>query len=181
MRVPVWAQRLGFRALRRVPETATTRAAHVVLPTSLLGAMAWVTRPDDGRVLLVKPTYRPAWILPGGLLQRHEAPRDGAVRETVEETGLEIRLTGEPVVVVDLAARVVDVVFAAAPAPGVGAAVLDALRPRSPEIDEVAWVAAEEVPDRCGSMRHKVTALARADELGSRVLVLRSPDEPLGL
>ena len=50
-------------------------------------------RDDDGRVLLVRQTYHRGgvrWAAPGGWLARGENPRQAAVRETFEETGLRI-------------------------------------------------------------------------------------------
>lgn len=59
---------------------------------------------DDGRVLLVEPTYKPTWEIPGGVVEADEAPWDAAVREVREELGLEIRL-GRPLVIDHLDAR----------------------------------------------------------------------------
>lgn len=42
-----------------------------------------------GRVLLLEPTYRPSWVLPGGGNEMGEYPNDAASREVREETGLE--------------------------------------------------------------------------------------------
>jgi 8-oxo-dGTP diphosphatase len=54
---------------------------------------AFVTSFDaDGRVLLVQRRDYPVWNLPGGKVERGETPWDAAVRETREETGLEIRV-----------------------------------------------------------------------------------------
>lgn len=39
-------------------------------------------------ILLVKPTYRPAWLLPGGIVEANESPHAGCLREVQEETGL---------------------------------------------------------------------------------------------
>jgi 8-oxo-dGTP diphosphatase len=44
----------------------------------------------DGRVLIVKPNYRPYWSIPGGIVEAAEAPHDGATREIAEELGLDI-------------------------------------------------------------------------------------------
>ncbi|MFC4032337.1 NUDIX domain-containing protein [Streptomyces polygonati] len=51
-------------------------------------------RDEQGRVLLVKPTYKPGWDLPGGMAEANEAPDDAARRELREELGLDISLHG---------------------------------------------------------------------------------------
>lgn len=51
-------------------------------------------RDESGRVLLVKPTYKPGWDLPGGMVEANEAPDDAARRELKEELGLDIVLQG---------------------------------------------------------------------------------------
>jgi 8-oxo-dGTP diphosphatase len=56
-------------------------------------AAAVVLRDADGRVLLVKENYgRRRWGLPGGEMAPGESPAAAAVRETAEETGLEVEL-----------------------------------------------------------------------------------------
>jgi len=47
---------------------------------------------EDGRgfVLLVKPTYKEDWDLPGGYVEEGESPREAARREVREELGLDI-------------------------------------------------------------------------------------------
>ncbi|MEV6757259.1 NUDIX hydrolase [Streptomyces sp. NPDC051214] len=45
-------------------------------------------RDEGGRVLLVKPTYKEAWDLPGGMAEANESPQDAARRELSEELGL---------------------------------------------------------------------------------------------
>ncbi|MGV9263751.1 NUDIX domain-containing protein [Kitasatospora sp. NPDC003701] len=42
----------------------------------------------DHRVLLVKPTYKPGWEIPGGYLHAGETPSEGAAREVGEELGI---------------------------------------------------------------------------------------------
>ncbi|MBT2510286.1 NUDIX hydrolase [Streptomyces sp. ISL-98] len=51
-------------------------------------------RDEAGRVLLVKPTYKEAWDLPGGMAEANESPQDAARRELREELGLTVSLRG---------------------------------------------------------------------------------------
>jgi ADP-ribose pyrophosphatase YjhB (NUDIX family) len=50
------------------------------------GVLLWN---DTGRLLLVKPTYEPRWVIPGGAMEPGETPRQAAGRETREELGLD--------------------------------------------------------------------------------------------
>jgi len=43
---------------------------------------------EAGRVLLVKPTYKPGWEIPGGYLHPGETPTEAAAREVKEELGI---------------------------------------------------------------------------------------------
>jgi 8-oxo-dGTP diphosphatase len=45
-------------------------------------------RDDSGRVLLVKPTYKDGWDIPGGYVEPGESPKQAAAREVEEELGL---------------------------------------------------------------------------------------------
>jgi ADP-ribose pyrophosphatase YjhB (NUDIX family) len=45
-------------------------------------------RSADNRVLLVEPSYKPNWEIPGGAVEADESPWDGAARELTEELGL---------------------------------------------------------------------------------------------
>lgn len=56
-------------------------------------ACALIVRPNDGKVLAVSRKYDLSKFgLPGGKLDLGETPREAAIRETLEETGLAIEL-----------------------------------------------------------------------------------------
>jgi 8-oxo-dGTP pyrophosphatase MutT (NUDIX family) len=58
------------------------------------GAAAALLVDDLGRVLLVKPTYKDGWFLPGGVIEEGESPLGACVRECEEELGLTPSLDG---------------------------------------------------------------------------------------
>jgi 8-oxo-dGTP diphosphatase len=43
---------------------------------------------EDGRVLLVQPTYKQSWDIPGGYVEPGESPREACIREVREELGI---------------------------------------------------------------------------------------------
>lgn len=43
----------------------------------------------EGKVLLVEPTYKQHWELPGGVVEANESPRSAARREIAEELNLD--------------------------------------------------------------------------------------------
>ena len=131
-----------------------------VSPSYTLGAQARVIRPD-GRVLLVKAAYRWSWGMPGGLMDLGEAPADAAIREVREETGLEIELVGEPVVVLETEMQRVNFIYQAVPAEGSDP---DEVTPQASEILELGWFAPEEFP------------LTHPDESSMVMLELANPD-----
>lgn len=56
---------------------------------------------DEGRVLLVRPSYKNHWDIPGGYVEPGESPRAACAREVEEELGLTPALG--PMLVVDWA------------------------------------------------------------------------------
>jgi 8-oxo-dGTP pyrophosphatase MutT (NUDIX family) len=57
------------------------------LPRKTMSA-AVLIRDERGRVLLVKPSYKPGWEIPGGVVENGESPWATAEREVREEIGL---------------------------------------------------------------------------------------------
>lgn len=49
---------------------------------------------DDGRVLMIQRTDNGRWALPGGGQELGESVREAAIRETREETGIDVDVTG---------------------------------------------------------------------------------------
>ncbi|GIF15280.1 hypothetical protein Ate01nite_53120 [Actinoplanes teichomyceticus] len=45
---------------------------------------------EAGRVLLVKPTYKNGWDIPGGYVEPGESPRAACIREVREELGISV-------------------------------------------------------------------------------------------
>ena len=56
-------------------------------------AVALVAR-EDGAVLLIRRTDNGNWALPGGAIEMSESVAEAAIRETFEETGIQIEVTG---------------------------------------------------------------------------------------
>ena len=57
------------------------------LPAKRMGAGCLFFN-QDGQILLVKPTYKPVWEIPGGAVEKNESPKQCCQREIWEELGL---------------------------------------------------------------------------------------------
>lgn len=56
------------------------------------GAAGALFLDGTGRVLIVEPTYKEYWEIPGGMIEAGETPSEACVREISEELGLAMRL-----------------------------------------------------------------------------------------
>ena len=61
------------------------------LPKKRMGAGALIFD-ENARFLLVNPTYKEPWEVPGGVVEANESPAQACVREVREELGLDIEL-----------------------------------------------------------------------------------------
>jgi 8-oxo-dGTP diphosphatase len=59
------------------------------LPKKRMGA-GLLIRDDQHRALIVHPTYKPSLEIPGGMVEANESPKTCAIREALEELGLEL-------------------------------------------------------------------------------------------
>ena len=131
----------------RVPGYTRHEYGHRLGATAVLriGAAAAVLVGE--RLLLTKRTDNGEWCLPGGAIEPGERPAEAAERETLEETGLSVRVTGligvysNPDVVVVYPdgnrVQIVGVVFRAEPVGGEAGT--------SAEVSESGWFTADEV------------------------------------
>jgi len=143
--------------IRFTPEE--TAAWYASVPKVALSANA-VLRDPQGRIALVRNTYRDGWSLPGGVVDDNEPPADAAVREVREELGHEV--VGE--------AKLLSVQWAAR---GTGPMQFlsftfevgvcedpSALVPQEEEIAEIAFFAPDELPEGLRPfMRHRIEAI----------------------
>jgi len=60
----------------------------------VLPSAAVAIHDEQMRLLLCLHADKNIWVMPGGLIEPREQPSDAAVRETWEETGLIVELTG---------------------------------------------------------------------------------------
>ncbi|MGY0022092.1 NUDIX hydrolase [Streptomyces sp. cg35] len=59
-------------------------------PTAETVAAGVLLFDEEGRVLLVDPTYKPGWEFPGGVVEAGEAPARAGMREVAEEIGIQL-------------------------------------------------------------------------------------------
>jgi 8-oxo-dGTP diphosphatase len=141
--VPRSVHQLLLGIYRHLPMWLRRGIAGWTAPTFIVGTICLVTR-DDGRLLLVRHSYRDQWGFPGGLLARGESAEACARREGWEEVGVRLTPMGEPTVVIVPRGRRVDVVFRCRLDDGVDP---DEAAPRSPEIVEARWFHRDALPE----------------------------------
>lgn len=106
--------------------------------------------PDSqGRLLILRPSYRPEWLLPGGVVEEGESPGQALARELHEEIGLAATLLGlacvDYVPACDRYTEAMHFLFHCA---AVDDATARALRPDGSEIVELLFAH----PDQCDAL-----------------------------
>lgn len=106
---------------------------------------AMVLENEAGEVLIVKANYKNYWTFPGGFIDPDETPQEGALRETLEEVGIDVHPdTVEFVAVVDRKsdyAQTYQFVFKAP----LGTSMIDSVILQASEIEDYALVTREQV------------------------------------
>jgi len=130
-------------------------------------------RDPAGRILLVNPTYKPGWDLPGGMAEANEPPHEAAIRELREELGLGVALRG--LLVVDWVPPhgpwddQMALIFDGGQIDGAHAS---ALQPRDEELSAIEFVeAGDAMPMVRERLAHRIDAALNALNIG-RVLYL---------
>ncbi len=71
-----------------VPSLSPPISPHVIARKRVAAGALFLD--EAGRILLVNPTYKPLWEIPGGMVEADEAPLSACRREIMEELGLTI-------------------------------------------------------------------------------------------
>ena len=143
---PMVAQHVGDRVR---PVCSACGHVHYVNPIVAAGALV----DEAERVLLVRRGVEPAiggWGLPAGYAESDETPEQAAVRETLEETGLEIGLDG----LLDVYAFGSETVPSGVLVLYAAHVVGGALRPGD-DASEVGFFAADELPVEIAFRTHR--------------------------
>jgi 8-oxo-dGTP diphosphatase len=138
-------------AYRALPRRLGDALVRLSTANYTVGAICVVSRPD-GRILLVKPSYRDGWSVPGGLVGRRETPRDAARRELREEVGLDLEVPESNRAEANPELQSVTFVHRVA----VDAEQAAAAVPVSPEITELTWAALTELPPLYSPVRRSL-------------------------
>jgi 8-oxo-dGTP pyrophosphatase MutT (NUDIX family) len=77
-----------------VPKTDYYNDPDAPKANSLVVAVGVIVQNASGHVLMIQRSDNGLWALPGGAQDLGESTRDAAVRETFEETGVRVEVTG---------------------------------------------------------------------------------------
>lgn len=131
-------------AIARTPRDPAERSDvfFSTLPSKTV-ASATIVRDAAGRMLIVYDRFKSRWTIPGGVVDHDEDPQTAAVRETREESGLDVETTGLLGVFHGHFPDRLVFVFGATPVDGVEPAPI-----HTHEIGAAAWVSVDEATER---------------------------------
>lgn len=128
-----------------------TGCGHIHFSDPKVAAVTFIR--DGARVLLAKRGMDPErgkWALPGGFVDRGEDPRDAAIREAFEETGLKIGIH-----------RLLDVLYHPGQTDSSPIVILyeayvieGTLQPQD-DVDELAWFSRDDLPEIAFDSTHQ--------------------------
>jgi ADP-ribose pyrophosphatase YjhB (NUDIX family) len=111
---------------------------------------------DNRRVLAIRRSDDDRWVPPGGVLELHETPEQGLVREVLEETGIHVKPEALTGVYKNMNLGVVSLTFRCHVIAGAGHTTAEA--------SEVAWLTLDQVTDLMPEARAiRVTDALRND------------------
>ncbi len=82
--------REAVEKLRRLPQTHPNPQYYKALPKKRMASGALIFN-DNDELLLVKPSYKDNWSIPGGMIDEYESPREACMREVKEEIGIALK------------------------------------------------------------------------------------------
>lgn len=77
--------------VKRLPETYPSTEYYKSIPKKRMAAGVLIFNTEN-KILLVKPSYKEHWSIPGGVTDSNESPRQTAMRETKEEIDIDLKL-----------------------------------------------------------------------------------------
>lgn len=141
-----------------------TKMAH---PRMAAGALFFDA---DGRILMVQPTYKDYWDIPGGYVEAGESPRQAVMREVREELGITPPMG--PLLAVDWAPTDAegDKVLYLFDGGELSQEMLAAVTLQADELKAFAYVAPEEITQRTISrLARRIRAAAEARAKGTPI------------
>jgi len=116
----------------------------------------------DDKVLLIRRGMEPGigkWALPAGFIDFDEAPEDGAIRETLEETNLHVKIDKLLAVFPKRDDGLADVIIC------YSASILDGTPEAGDDADDIGWFTRDNIPELVFYPSITLTTLWRNGEL----------------
>lgn len=116
----------------------------------------------DEKVLLIRRGMDPGigkWALPAGFIEHDEAPEDGAIRETLEETNLHVKIDKLLAVYPKRDHGLADVIIC------YSASILDGSPEAGDDADAIGWFTRDNLPELVFYPSITLTTLWRNNEL----------------